>query len=290
VQACLRKREALNRRPIPEWYTHMSVNSFSNKGRVIIIGLGVMVPDHVTPQAVRALYKCSKIYSIVQEPADTWYPRRGAQATPVIINLLASYTEGVQRLQNYEKAAKTVLSDCGPDTIIGYVTYGNPMSYDSVAQTILRDAKKLGVEVEIIPGVSSVDTISCDLAVDIAPGIQVYEASWMLACRIPIRTDVQLLLLQVGSFGSLLTHYSKRRDGSSLGELVSYLLQFYPAAHIGVLVRSTGHAGRPAAFSRLGIERLSLAGPEELSGASLYIPVVEEARVDTDVVSRMLEA
>jgi hypothetical protein len=92
------------------------------------------------------------------------------------------------------------------------------MAYDRVAQNLVRSAKEADVRVRIVPGISSLDTVSCDLNIDMAPAIQVFETSWLAACQIQPRTDIPLLLMQVGAFGSLRMHYTSRQDGSSLLE------------------------------------------------------------------------
>src|SRR5262249_46008258 len=147
---------------------------------------------------------------------------------------------------------------------IGYVTYGNPMSYDRVAQNLLEYAKDVGFSTQIIPGISSLDSVLCDLGIDMAPAIQIFEASWLLACHIPLNIRVPVLLMQMGAFGSLRTHYTKRTNGSSLNELVEYLRLFYPPFHRVSLVRSSGQDGRPSLISQIELEHLCEVSADEL--------------------------
>lgn len=256
--------------------------------KIVIVGLGLIIPDHVTPQAQKILSTCTKIYTIIQEPTILWLPSN-PKANRTVVNLLHLYKEGIPRTENYDAAAKIILESCSPRDIVGYVTYGNPAAYDSVAQTLLRAAPQKKIAVELVPGISSLDTILCDLQIDMAPALQVYEASWMLVTKIEPRPGIQVILLQMGSFGSFRTHYSKRRDGSSLADLVSYLVKFYPPTHPVTLVRSTCNIAQPARTRILPLQHLEQATAEDLSGASLWIPAIHTPEAEPALVSRMEE-
>jgi uncharacterized protein YabN with tetrapyrrole methylase and pyrophosphatase domain len=253
-----------------------------------VIGLGVSFPEHLTKQAIDAMASCSKLYSIVQEPLLPWLPAEKMGKIEVI-NLLDSYVDGTLRIENYNRAADLVLEASGDGMNVGYVTYGNPMAYDTVAQLIVKKAAEQGRKARVIPGISSLDSILCDMQVDIAPAIQVFEASWMMAFQIVPRVDTHVILMQMGSFGSYRSHYGKRLSGGALTGLVEHLLAAYPREHRVSLVRSTASGQHPEKISTYTLERLSDATVEELSGASLYIPAVRQPTPNTAML-RELEA
>lgn len=253
---------------------------------LFLIGLGMMIPDHITIQAMQAMSSCAQLYTIVQEPAQMWLPS-GSSRQIDVINALEWYVDGRLRTQNYEYVAKTILRSAHIGHSIGYVTYGNPMTYDRVAQNLLNYAKEKGFSVRVVPGISSIDTVLCDLGVDIAPGTQVFEASWFVAYEIAPRVDVPLLLLQVGSFGSLRTHYTTRQDGSSLAELVEYLRRFYPKSHQVSLVRSTNDSHQPFKIRSVAAGDLCEVTAEDLGGASLYVPAQHRPLPNSAALERM---
>ncbi len=255
---------------------------------LFIIGLGVMIPGHITVQATKAMSNCSRLYSIVQEPSRSWLPQAKAGQIEVV-NALDLYVENSLRSQNYDRAAEAIIRSVGKGRSIGYVTYGNPMAYDRVAQNLVRAAKETGITVAIVPGISSFDTILCDLNIDMAPAIQVFEASWLFACEIPLLTSVPAILIQVGAFGSFRTHYTKRPDGKSLTELVEYLCRFYPRFHNVSLVRSSGQEQQPPHVRQVSLEGLCNVTAEDLSGASLYLPSAEQLKPNEEIISRMAQ-
>ena len=255
---------------------------------LFLIGLGVMIPGHITMQATHAMSCCAQLYSIVQEPPRLWLPP-DRQGQIEVVNALRWYAEGSLRIQNYERVASTIFKAVGRGRPVGYVTYGNPMAYDRVAQNLVNYAKDAGFSVQIVPGISSLDTVFCDLQIDVAPGVQVFDASWLVACQIQPRIDVSLVLLQVGAFGSLRTHYTERQDGSSLVELVKYLSQVYPQSHQVSLLRSTGQEHHQANVRHIALENLCEVTADELSGASMYIPPMENIIPKEEILTRMTD-
>ncbi len=247
-----------------------------------------MVPDHITSEATKAMSRCSKIYSIVREPVRLWLPTRMLGKIEVV-NALDSYVEGALRSENYDRLANSILDDIDESRTIGYVTYGNPMFYDRVAQDLAMRAKGLGITTKVVPGISSLDTVLCDLNLDVAPFIQIFEASWMVACQIRPRSDIPVLLMQIGAFGSLRTHYTQRQDGSSLEELVEHLSPLYPSSHTAYLVHSTGKEGQPTGICPAHLADLCHVTAEQLGGASLYIPAVIDIQPNPSIITRMSE-
>lgn len=253
---------------------------------LFVIGLGIIIPDHITRQASEALARCSEIYSIVQEPSHLWNSKAtGPQSC--VRNLLDLYVEGRPRVENYDVATRTVINALRPGRHVAYVTYGNPMSYDKVAQDLVKRAKASHLSFQIIPGISSLDALFCDLGIDMAPAVQVYDASWLLAGGIRPLLDVAVILMQVGLFGSLVTHYSERKSGQSLSKLVEYLSEFYPPAHVVSLVRSTASQRHPALVRSVELNNLCEVTSEELSGTSLYIPASRQTDIRDDFLDLM---
>jgi precorrin-4 methylase len=245
-----------------------------------------MIPSHITFQATQAMSVCSELYSVVQEPAIRWLPKGMVDQTKVV-NLLEWYAENQPRMQNYDRVAKNIFKAIGLGKSIGYVTYGNPMAYDRVAYNLIQLVKDSGFSLEVIPGISSLDCILCDLRVDMAPGIQVFDASWLFACRIRPRIDVPLLLMQVGAFGSLQTHYTERQDGRSLNHLVHYCLEFYSPSHPVSLIRSRSNQAEPSHIRHLALRDLGKVTAEDLSGASLYLPSSQDIVPVPEIIERM---
>jgi uncharacterized protein YabN with tetrapyrrole methylase and pyrophosphatase domain len=249
-----------------------------------IIGLGVKIPDQITAEARDAMARCSRIFAIVQEPPLEWLPT-GTSEPISVTNVLGLYAEGALRTQNYDRVADIIFQSLRDTKSVGYVTYGNPLAYDSVAQNLVRYARQAEIPVRVVPGISSVDTLLCDLGLDMAPGIQVYEASWLVAARIRLEVTVAAIVLQVGSFGSLRTNYRVRPEAASLNLLAEYLTQFYPKSHELSLVRSSGAAQQSPHIKKTLLADLCTVHSEDLLNSSLYVPPLGAARLDERFLS-----
>jgi uncharacterized protein YabN with tetrapyrrole methylase and pyrophosphatase domain len=253
---------------------------------LFIIGLGVNIPDHTTKEAERAMRSCARIYSIGQEPPSLWLPN-GSNDDLNVVNLFSMYSEGAPRAENYERVAKTIIQSLRETTPVGYVTYGNPLAYDSVAQNLINYAKELDIPFRVVPGICSIDTLLCDLGLDMAPGIQICEASWLVAAQICLRTDLAAILLQIGAFGSFRTHYRTPPTSKSLASLVDYLTRFYSNSHRVFLVRSSNLPNRPGNVCALELQNLCNADQQNILNASMYIPASRESDLDEKIVERM---
>jgi uncharacterized protein YabN with tetrapyrrole methylase and pyrophosphatase domain len=198
------------------------------------------------------------------------------------------YTEGKLRSDNYERAARIIIDAVADTSPISYVTYGNPLVFDSVAQNLLAYSKKAGIKVQVVAGLSSVDTMFCDLEIDMAPGVQILDATWMVACRIQPEVSLGLVLLQIGAFGSLRTHYRSLPSPSSLANLASHLAQYYPATHEIFLIRSAdGKSTNNAVPYALG--DICCAKTADILNASMYIPALREPTLDELRLAEMLQ-
>jgi uncharacterized protein YabN with tetrapyrrole methylase and pyrophosphatase domain len=229
--------------------------------------------------------QCDRIYAIVQEPPRIWLPKNAPPSLDVV-NAFALYEEGAVRSDNYERVTKTILGAFQAANNVGYVTYGNPLAYDSVAQSLVLSAPRQGIDTIVVPGISSIDTLLCDLRTDMAPGIQVFEASWAVAANIQLDVGTAAILLQLGTFGSLRAHYRDRRPAESLAGLMNYLAARYGPDHRVALVQSSG-GPRSARIRHVEIRNLCDVAISDYLAASMYIPPLRPAGVDEEIVRKM---
>jgi len=158
------------------------------------------------------------------------------------------------------------------------------MHYDRVAQELVEYSSRSGIATKLVPGISTIDAVLCDLRFELAPALQIFDASWLCACQIKPDVRAPLLLMQIGAFGSLTTQYGHRTDGKSLRGLVTYLANYYSCSHHIYLVRSTSDEDWPTRIRRLELGNLGEVSQEDLSGASMYVPAAKEFVFDENVL------
>src|SRR5436190_23437935 len=91
----------------------------------------------------------------------------------------------------------------------------------------------------VLPGVSCIDAISCDLGIDFGiTGLQVFEASTLVEGRQKLNPTAHTLLMQVGEFGTDITPDAIVEFKGMLSPLEMYLRHFFPKGHRAIICRA----------------------------------------------------
>ena len=255
---------------------------------VYAIGLGIRIPDHLTVEALDALQRCRRLFSILPGTILSPLP---TDITAKIESLEPHYVPGVLRRDAYQRQVSVILDACTPESPVGYVTSGNPVFFDSVTDGLRVECERRGIEFRLVAGVSSIDAILVDLCCDVAPGLQIFEASSLLAFEIEPRTDLAAIVMQPNVFGTSFVVANRQISAEAMRPLREYLLRFYPPDHPVTYVTS---AVRPGVASDLEQFPLGeLGGTEEhpqAPGASLYIPSARPLAQNPAFLQRMADA
>jgi precorrin-3B methylase len=245
---------------------------------LFIIGAGLNFPVQLTSEAVAALRRCEVVCSRLTEDNDDWLRRR---LSVNVVSLREHYLSNRARQDNYDAATAQIINFTGRGKIAGYITPGSPTVFDSVAQGLVRAAAESDFRVQIIPGISAIDTVMCDVGHDVAGGLQIYDASWMVGHDIAIRNDVQCLLFQPGVFG---TGYraNDTQPASALTGLRDFLLRFYPPTHVVHFVRSASSPSGTTHISPYALRDICSVSASDLAGASLFVPPCSVPVPDSD--------
>lgn len=159
--------------------------------------------------------------------------------------------------------------------------------FDSVTHGLLTLGKERGLTVKVYPAVSSIDTIMVDLEHEVAPGLQIYDATWLVGCSIEPRVDIPCLLLQTSVFGTAYVAAGYQPRPHALVPLRDHLLQFYPGSHEIAFVSSAEQWYGEAGIYRLMLQDLGTIGKQELQGTSLFIPRLRDPNMISGFLERM---
>lgn len=254
------------------------------KPDISIVGTGIRIPLDLTIGAIEVLRNCSVIYTIAPRSARNWFV--DTMNLP-IENLLESYQADRRRKENYDDAVSRILQGAKKTSPVAYLTQGSPIFYDYVAQETVRQARSLGLSIQIVPSVSSVDSLMADLMIDIAPGIQIYEASWFVGYKIEPRLDIPCILLQISAFATNFATFDRQLSPHVLSPLRDRLLEYYPANHDLILVRSATSLEDESMIKSVKLQ--SLCDPNQALpfDGSMYIPAVKAPFPDVDFLTQM---
>ena len=261
-----------------------TVNDKHLEPDIYVVGAGVRVPGHLTLEALDILGRCREIYTILPQPLHKWLP---GELVPQLRSVWPLYESGGLRREIYDREVATVLDAAERGRPIAYLALGNPIVFDSVTQGVINEGTERGLDVCVIPGISSIDTILVDLNYEVASGLQIFDASSLVGLGIEPRVDAACLLLQLGAFGTDYTTVGYEMQPGALTPLRDHLLCFYPAEHEVVFVTSAMKWEVKAKVDYMPLRDLDRADELEVRGSSLFVPRLRLPEPDPAFFARM---
>jgi len=251
---------------------------------ITIVGLGIRLPDQVTRETERALAACNEVLFV-----DTAIPARAwlEGLCPRVTDLYAeSYRERGLRTSAYRHMAARTLQAALERAPVAFAMQGHPLVY-AYAPALIRDlAPLLGLSVQVLPGISSMDCLFADLGLDpCAAGLQLYEATDLLLRRRPLQPDVPLLVWQVGTVETRL-HTEATSRPERFERFTAHLLRFYPPTHEVVAYFAAPFPLFPPRIERFPLGDLPAHAASLHPGVTLLVPAVGERPVaDLDLLA-----
>ena len=158
----------------------------------------------------------------------------------------------------YDAIVVDLIQRASSSSRLVYAVPGHPLVAERTVESLIAEADKHNIDVEIIPGMSSVEAVYAALKVDPAHGVAVIDA---LDPEMFVDPRVGLIITQV--FSRLVA-----------GDLKLKLLEVYPAEHSVVTVRHAGTTGciiRPTTLAELDHHEFSYAD-------TVFVPSCSVAR------------
>jgi uncharacterized protein YabN with tetrapyrrole methylase and pyrophosphatase domain len=253
---------------------------------ISIVGLGMVAVRQVTREVEFVLRRSREILYLdhgfgVKEYLESLCSRV-TDLYPI------GYRDEEPRVNAYDRMSAAVLSAALDHPPVSFAIYGHPKVYVYPTAQLMEAAKLLGLRVQVLPGISSLDTMLIDLELDPGfDGLQMYEATEVLLRERPLLPDVPCLLWQVGAVESSLYSRSKSAPGRFV-RLQRHLLKYYSASHVVKAVHTSGHPLVPSEITAFSIGELPERLAEVSSVATLYIPPVETRAIgNTDLIDKL---
>lgn len=195
---------------------------------IFIVGLGISGYSQVTKETEQALSVSRKIFFVHTEPYIRDYLTRFC---PDVEDLYSLYSYDQNRAITYEAMANKVMDAAATVRPVTFALYGHPLCFVTPSKTVLREAPKRGLRVEMMPGISALDTLFVDLSFDPASmGLIQFEANYCLMFRPKLDPAVPCLIWQPGAVETR-GYNPARSKPERFFRLRDYLLEFYPPEH-----------------------------------------------------------
>ncbi len=199
---------------------------------LILAGYGVGDLLQITVESQRALARAARVFSIGLPP-NLGSLLRSQRVKCVDLSTL--FTGGRPYAEVYLDVADTVLRAAETDPPAVLLCEGNPLVSNALNRFLLVKAKERKLATQVLPGVSPIDSLICQVGLDVGTfGLQVFDARRLFSRELPIHPSVPLLLLQVAGVALAETSATFEPNPDDYRPLTEYLGLFYPPTHIVV--------------------------------------------------------
>jgi hypothetical protein len=241
---------------------------------------------HLTREAEATIRRCHRVFVVDPSLGVAEHLR---SLGPEVVDLLPFYEPGRPRIETYRRMAAATVTAALDRPPVGFATYGHPWMYCYPTALLHEAARLLDLRVDVVAGVSTLDTLLVDLGHDpSADGLQLYEATDLLLRRRPLQDDVALVLVQVSALAEP-TFRPGPTPVDRLRLLQDYLLEVYPPGHTVLSVYSRTHPAMRSVVERHRLDGLAetLAGSPQ-SGTLFVPPARRRPVVDEDLLETIV--
>lgn len=252
-------------------------------GSLVVVGTGIKLVEQATLEAISRIRSADIVLYMVAEAASEAWLR---QLNPNCESLYRFYAEKKPRDKSYREMAARILHLVRRGMKVCAAFYGHPGVFVNPAHAALRQAREEGFAAEMLPGISAVDCLYADLAVDPADaGSQTFEATDFLVNARKFDPASALILWQVGVIGQRGIRQQRARVVRSLAFLQGVLLKAYPTEHVAILYEAAQFPICDPSIRRVPI--CSLAQAEVSMLCTLYVPPLPSPPPDRDILLQL---
>ena len=199
---------------------------------LILIGYGVSDSLQLTVEAQRVLSRYGGAYSIGVAPNLAAFLK--SQRVKVT-DLAERLAPGREFAEAYLDIANFLVERTAEERPVIFLGPGHPMIFNAIGRYLAMEGKRLGLGVQVVPGVSQLDLVVGGIGLDVSTfGLQVFDATRLVSRRIPLNPQVPAILMNLAGFGS--TSVATAEDVPAIEPLVAYLAGCYPADHSATVV------------------------------------------------------
>jgi len=198
------------------------------KGRIVIVGTGIMLGAHITPVAKSHLQAAEVVFAAVTDGiTEQWLQTMN----PDVRSFAPLYALGKSRHETYQQMIDLMLTEVRAGKFVVGAFYGHPGVFAYAPHKVIELARQEGYEAQMLAGISAADCLHADLGIDPGRvGCQYYEASQFMFYQRKIDSSAYLVLWQITLAGD--RSIARFDTGEAeLQLLVELLSAQYPPEH-----------------------------------------------------------
>ena len=235
---------------------------------LILIGYGITDTLQLTVESQRLLARSGSAYALGL-PANLAAFLKSQRVS--VTDLSGRLAPGRGYAEGYLDIAHFLVERTAHERPVIFLSPGNPMVFNAIGRYLVLEGRRLELNVQVLPAVSQLDAIIAGIGLDVSTfGLQVFDATRVLARRIQLNPQVPALLMNIGTLGATEVPTVEAAP-PDVAALVRYLSSSYPPSHQATVVQ-LGEGGMSVASVTLaGLARL---GHQVQPGSHLFLDVV----------------
>ncbi|WP_192560695.1 SAM-dependent methyltransferase [Pseudomonas allokribbensis] len=198
----------------------------TNRGSLVVVGSGISV-GHVSEETKGWIEAATKVlYCVADAPTE----RLIMNLNPNHESLYVYYGEDKPRTETYRQMVAKTLEYVRAGEQVCVVYYGHPGIFVNPGHRAVAIARDEGYQAKMLPAVSSLDCLFCDLGFDPSRGCLIYEATDLVVRKRTLDPTLHTVIWQIACVGDLGYSFAGF-DGRNTQRLVDYLLTAYNGDH-----------------------------------------------------------
>ncbi len=247
-----------------------------SKGRLVIVGTGLITPKHITQESINHIQAADRIYYITPDLLSADYLK---SLNPNLVSLADCYQLTKNRKDTYQLMVERVMEGVYEGLNIVAIFYGHPGVFVTPSHDLITRAKAENIPAEMLPGISAEDCLFSDLGIDPGTlGCQSYEATYFLLNKINLNTASPTILWQLGVVGDLSFNTNIQPASNGLDMLMDKLRKYFDDTQSLIIYEAPEIPGFDPRAEEINLGQLNQATIKDIS--TLYIPPAHEPILD----------
>jgi uncharacterized protein YabN with tetrapyrrole methylase and pyrophosphatase domain len=237
---------------------------------IYLLGSGIRGSLHFTNETNQALQVCRTVLVLHPDAMVLDYARRFCAEVRDLSDL---YQGEHVRKDVYHKISRLLVDEALAGGPVALLVHGHPLFLVSAAEYTLELAAENGLTTAIVPAVSSVDTLMCDLQIDYGYAVQLFDSTTLLDNEWTPNPQVPLLIFQLATACNPYV-VNERPTGAVLKPLVDHLVPIYGASHMVKVVHSGAFLLEQTEITELPLSDVADDAIDLERRPTLYVPAV----------------
>lgn len=256
----------------------------AKKGSLVIVGTGISVAGQMTLAAKSHIENADIVFMGIMNKVGEHAVK---QLNPNCISLDDLYQQGKSRAVTYSQMSERIVQAVIEGNKVCAAFYGHAGVFVTPSHEAIRRVRELGLDAQMLPGVSAEDCLIADLGIDPSRyGCQSYEATQFLFRDYRIDPYMTQIIWQIGLAGEAsLSVLDANHSQRGLAMLTEILREHYPDHHELIIYQAATLPIDEPKIQKLMLCELSHAKPTLIS--TLVVPSLGMPAYRQDRLARL---